>query len=303
MITSGTGGEIRCYDARTGERLWTYIAEDPYSEFTIGNHWWMQQKIVADGKLYLGQTEHSGDQPLPRGAPFICLDIETGEEVWKMDGGYRQSCWGGWPAIGDSILAFQDTYEQRIYAVGKGPSETTVNASPKVSTQCSSVLIEGSVMDISPGTNEYSITARFPKGVPAVSDANMSQWMKYVYMQFERPTDIEGVEVMLYTIDPNNNYVTIGNATSDSYGVFSFQWTPEVPGKYTVYATFTGSKSYYPSTAETAIVVDEAPEATPGPTETPPSIADQYFIPAVAGLLVAMIVGFAVIILMLRKKQ
>lgn len=303
MITSGTGGEIRCYNARTGERLWTYIAEDPYSEFTIGNHWWMQQKIIADGKLYLGQTEHSGDQPLPRNAPFICIDIETGKEVWKMDGGYRQSCWGGWPVMGDSILAFQDTYEQRIYAVGKGPSETDVTASPKVSVHGSSVLIEGTVMDISPGTDEYTISARFPKGVPAVSDDNMSDWMKYVYMQFERPMDIKGVDVMLYTIDPNNNYVIIGNTTSDINGEFSFQWTPEIPGKYTVYAQFTGSKSYWPSHDSTAIAVDSSTDTTPEPTMLPPSTVEQYFWVAVVAIIAVIVVCFIITILLLKKKQ
>ena len=143
----------------------------------------MQQVIVADGKLYLGQVEHSGNQPLPRGAPFVCIDIETGEVVWKMDGGYRQTCWGGKVVMADSILAFQDTYDQRIYAVGKGPSQTMITASPKVSIEGSSVLIEGSVVDIAPGTDDFAIAARFPEGVPAVSDQSMSEWMKYVYMQ------------------------------------------------------------------------------------------------------------------------
>ena len=78
LISSGAAGEIRCYNAKTGELLWNYTAEDPDTEFTIGNNWWMQQLFIADGKVYLGHVEHSPNQPLPRGAPFICIDIETG---------------------------------------------------------------------------------------------------------------------------------------------------------------------------------------------------------------------------------
>lgn len=301
LISSGAGGDIYCRNARTGQILWNYTAVDLDTEFTIGNDWWMQQLIVTDGKVYLGHVEHSPNQPLPRGAPFVCIDIETGNIVWIMQRGFRQTCWGGKAVIGDSILAFQDTYEGRIYAVGKGPSQTGVTASPKVSTNGDSVLIEGSVTDISPGTEDYSISARFPEGVPAISDEGQSAWMKYVYMQFSKPTNATGVTVSLDTIDPNGNYVHIGSAVSDATGKFSYQWTPEIPGKYTVYATFTGSNSYYGSLSETAIAVQVA-AATPTAAPTAaPSAADLYFIPAVAGLFIAVIVCIAMVALVLRK--
>jgi len=303
LISSGAGGEIRCYNAKTGEMLWKYIAEDPYTEFTIGNDWWMQQLFITDGKVYLGHVEHSPNQPLPRGAPFICIDIETGNVVWKMTGGFRQTCWGGKAMIADSTIVFMDTYDQRIYAVGKGPSRTDVTASPKVSVKGSSVLIEGTVTDISPGTKDYAITARFPKGVPVISDVNMSEWMKYVYMQFPRPSNVQGVEVSLYTIDPNNNYIVIGNATSDEYGAFSFQWTPEVPGKYTIYAKFLGSSSYYGSIAETSIAVDAITATPTESTENVISVADAYFLPAVAGLFIAIVILGLLMVILLRKRQ
>ncbi len=303
IVSTGCSGRTYGYNATTGERLWEYTAEDPYTEFTIGNDWWMQQHFVADGKVYIGQVEHSGNQPLPRGAPFLCLDVATGKVVWKMDGGFRSTCWGGKAIIGDSIVALMDTYDQRVYAIGKGPSATSVTASPKVSVHGTSVIIEGSVADISPGTEDYALTARFPNGVPAVSDESQSAWMKYVYMQFERPTNATGVNVSLDTIDPNGNYVHIANATSDATGMFSYQWTPEVPGKYTVIATFSGSKSFYGSSSQTVIGVDEA-AATPTPSpQALTSVADTYFVPAIAGLFVLIIVVAIVLaLLMLRKR-
>ena len=73
-----------------------------------------------------------------------------------------------------------------------------------------------------------------------------------------RPTNAGGVEVSLDTIDPNGNFMHIGNTTSDSSGAFSYQWVPEIPGKYTVIATFDRLKQLrYASNTQTAIAVDE----------------------------------------------
>ena len=93
----------------------------------------------------------------------------------------------------------------------------------------------------------------------------MSEWMEYVYLQSERPTDIIGVPVTLNVIDSNGNYRNIGTATSDADGFFSYAWQPDIEGKYTVIATFDGSKAFYGSHAEAAFVVEET--LTPKPTQ------------------------------------
>jgi hypothetical protein len=251
--------------------------------------------------IYIRHAEHSGyEQALPRGAPFICLNATTGEVIWRANGLFRGTHWGGYPLIGDSIIATMDTYDQRIYAIGKGPSATTVAAGPKVSVEGSSVLVEGMVTDISPGTEEYARTSRFPNGVPAVADENMSEWMLHVYKQFARPADAVGVEVVLSVLDPNNNCYEVGRATSDASGYFRCSFTPEVPGEYTIIATFAGSKAYYGSFAETGINVENAPTATPAPTPTPAPMTDTYVLSTGIAILIAVIVGFA--LLLLRKR-
>jgi hypothetical protein len=204
--------------------------------------------------------------------------------------------------MGDSIYATMDTYYQRIYAVGKGPSETTVVASPKVTGFGSSVQIEGMVTDVSPGTSSDSLALRFPNGVPAVSDASMSEWMLYVYKQFSRPSNATGVPVTLSVVDSNGNYREIGTATSSADGFFSFNWKPDISGQYQVYASFGGSAAYYPSHAVTSFAVDPA-HPTDAPAATPiQSPADIYFLPAIAGLFVLVIVVAIVLaLLMLRK--
>ena len=144
---------------------------------------------------------------------------------------------------------------------------------------------------------------RFPNGVPAVSDESQSQWMLYVYKQFERPSNATGVPIIVDVIDANGNYRNVGTTTSDANGVFSIDWKPDIPGKYTVYVTFAGSKAYWGSFAQSAFVVDEAPHATATPTVgTTQSAADLYFVPAVIGLFIAIVVVGLVTVLLLRKR-
>jgi outer membrane protein assembly factor BamB len=299
LFSVGVGGILYAYDDQTGDIVWTYELTDPYRESVAGNRWWGWIGLIADGKVYLGHLEHSAEQPIPRGAPFVCLNETTGDVIWRVNGMFRQTRWGGCAVIGDSIIATMDTYDQRIYAIGKGPSATSVAASPKVSVHGSSVLVEGMVTDISAGTKDDALTARFPNGVAAVSDDSMSDWMLYVYKQFQYPTNATGVEVTLDTVDPNGNWIHIGTVTSDSSGMFSCQWKPEVPGKYTVIATFAGSESYWASYAETAIGVDEAPPATPPPAYPQP-IDPTWTIVAIG---IAIIIAVAIVgVLMLRKR-
>jgi len=72
---------------------------------------------------------------------------------------------------------------------------------------------------------------------------------------------------------------------------------------YTVYASFAGSESYWPSHAITAFAVDPAaPTTTPAPTQAQ-SAADMYFIPATAALFILVaIIGIVIIILVLKKR-
>jgi hypothetical protein len=84
-------------------------------------------------------------------------------------------------------------------------------------------------------------------------------------------------------------------------GTFGYAWkTPDVPGKYTVIATFAGTNSYWPSYTETTMVISEAPPATPTPPAAQPlPPIETYFIVATVAIIIAIaIVG----ILILRKR-
>ena len=224
--------------------------------------------------------------------------------MWQLPGfGESTSFYSRLGAIADGYLTYFNAYDGQVYCIGKGPTSTSFSISNDVVPSSSSVIIKGNVIDVSAGTQQHEQKARFPNGVPAVSDESQSAWMQYVYMQKPRPTDATGVDVKLSVVDANGNYRDIGTATADADGFFSFNWMPDIEGKYTVYASFEGSESYWPSHAVTAFNVD-APNTTPTqPPAQEQSAADLYFIPAIAGLFVAIIVIGLLTIFMVNKRR
>ena len=293
------GGFVSALDLKTGNINWVFSRGSagyttPYGIWPI---WAFGSHSIADGILFLSES-HMYDPPMSPGMQRLAIDCTTGELVWSI----LSFCGRSPGAIADGMLAQWNSYDKQIYAFGQGQTSTTVSVSNKFSVHGQRVLVEGMVMDESPGTKNADRIARFPNGVPAVSDDSMSDWMLYVYKQFPVPTNAAGVEVIVEVLDPNNNYYEVGRTTSDATGFFKLAFTPEVPGEYTIVARFAGSKAYFGSYAETGINVDEAPDATPEPTQAPTSLADQYLLPGIGGIIAAIAVVGALILLMLRKK-
>jgi len=267
FYSASLSGIVYCYDIQTGDELWRYEATDPYSEYLFGNTWWLKPLFITDGKIYVAHLEHSPIDPRPRGGPFICLNATDGTEIFRINGAFRQTRWGGRGIIGDSIIATMDTYDQRVYAIGKGASVTTLTASPKVVAKGSSIVIEGTVMDVSPGTKDIDMQLRFPKGVPAISDEDMSEWMLYVYKQFEMPEDATGVTVVFNWVDSEGVWHDMDRTKTDTSGTFSYVWHPDTEGTCKIIATFEGSGGYYGSRAETTFVVGAPAEHVPTAAE------------------------------------
>ena len=298
LFTYGYGGILIAYNITTGDIVWTWSA--PFEG--LGESWYTYSPLslacIADGKIYMYTSEHSATQPLRRDANIWSIDTETGELIWKM------SCWAAAPKIADGRLVVLNLFDNAIYCFGKGPSATTVTASPKVSVHGSSVLIEGTVTDQTPsGRLNTNLGLDFTlKGTPAISDEDMEAWMEYLYQQRPIPANAKGVEVVLTVLDPNNNVYEVGRTTSDITGTFGYEFEPEVPGTYQIIATFAGSNAYGPSFGTTYLAVGNEAPTTPAPTQTPPSMADLYFVPATIGIIIAVIAIGLVIILMLRKR-
>jgi hypothetical protein len=292
------GGYVNAIDLETGDIVWTFSRgsagyDTPFEGYPIFGY---NVHSIADGKLFL--SEGIMYTPPLHPSKRLAINCTDGSLVWSISQ-YSSTCIG---AIGDGYLISWNSFDNQIYSFGKGPTATTVSASPKVSVHGSSVIVEGTVMDTSGGTTQDIITTRFPDGLPAVSDDSMEAWMEYAYQQQIKPTNAKGVEVTITVLDPNNNCYDVATTTSDDMGTFCCDFTPEVPGLYRVIATFGGSESYYGSSGETYLKVEEASAATPPPTEPPASVADTYLLPATAGIIVAIVAIGLVIILMLRKR-
>ncbi|MCL2359713.1 MAG: PQQ-like beta-propeller repeat protein [Candidatus Bathyarchaeota archaeon] len=307
LISAGYSGVLTAYNITTGKILWNYTAENSGLESFYGNIPTVISAIV-DGKIYVGSSEHSPQQPMWRNPDTLaCIDAETGEKLWGypifgVSGTSGTDAGGASYVIGDGYLIALNAYDGQLYAFGKGATQTTVSASPKTSLQGETILIEGSVTDISPGTTDYAIAARFPNGVPAASDETMNEWMMHVYSQQPAPTNAAGVSVKLYVTDANGNYRPIGQTTSDGTGLYSYQWEPDIAGKYTITAMFEGSNSYWKSSATSAFTVSD-PKTQENPPSQTQSIADLYFVPAIAGIILAIaIVGIGLALLLLKKR-
>jgi hypothetical protein len=299
-------GIMYCYDEMTGELLWTYgnggEGNSTYAGFEVGQgNYPMTIQAIANGVIYTVSTEHTIQTPIYKGAVARAINATDGTEIWTLSD-YTGEFFSMSFALADGYATWFNGYDDRIYSVGRGPSATTVSAPNVAAAFGTPVVISGTVTDISAGTTQDEQAARFPNGVPAVSDESMKDWMEYVYQQKPKPANVTGVEVVLSVVDANNNCREIGTTTSDANGFFRYTWTPNIPGDYAVYASFEGSNGYWPSQAESAFTVMQEPEATPGATPMPQSAADLYFVPAVIGIIVAIAVVGALILLMLRKR-
>jgi hypothetical protein len=304
LYIMGFGGDVWAVDVLTGHQLWYTStnkligdagSDTPYGVWPL---WVFSGGSVSGNGVYFLNVGHEYSPPLFRGAQQLALNTTTGELIWKILGFDVTNS----ATIVDGVVTVLNAYDNQLYSYAKGPSAMTVTAPSVGVTTATPITIRGTIVDISAGSKQEAVAANFPSGLPCVSDASMTAWMEYVYMQQPCPTSTIGVPVSISVLDSNMNYREIGTTTSDGSGMFSLTWKPDISGDYTVVASFAGSESYYPSSAETSFTAsDPAPTATPAPTPAP-SMADQYFAPAIAGLFVAIIVVGLLIILVLRKR-
>jgi hypothetical protein len=295
FYAAGWDGEIHAYDVNNGNEVFDFKsaaagANTPYGVYPF----YGGITVTADGKIIAQTAEHgNGVLSMYPGESMYVIDAKTGASLWNMTG------WWNYGALADGTWVVQNNYDNRIYAFGKGPTATTVEAPLTQIAKGTSFIIQGAVTDQSPGA----------KDTAAISDQYMSVWMAYHYEQQPLPStfpcDCAGVPVTLTATDLNRNTVTIGTAVADSDGNFAYTWTPTTTGSYIITATFSGSNSYYPSHAETCVVVGTVSgSVVPTPPATAPapggvSASTWYII--VAAIVAIIIVVVAAIALRRRK--
>jgi len=216
-----------------------------------------------------------------------CVNLNDGKLLWKIQ------CWGNNPAIADGYLVALDSFDNQIYCYGKGPSETTVTASPATVGKGNAVLIQGTVTDQSSGA----------KGSPAISDADQEAWMEYLYQQRPKPENAMGVNVKLTAVDKNGIQQNIGTVTSDANGNYGFTWAPQLEGTYKIVATFEGSGAYAASDATTYLGVGSASATSPSPSVAPPPSGATPTATYLAVVAAVIVIVVAAVALLLRKRK
>jgi len=309
LYISGYGGWLYCINSATGIVQWTYGNGGAGNSTNQGLETpWGYRPVfiaaIADGKVYLFSGEHSPNMPLYLNTKIRCINATDGSEIWTLtgwgsSGSFENQC----GAIADGYWAYFNNYDGQIYCIGKGPSALTVTAPDAGLSFGQSVVVKGTVVDVSAGTKQNQQAADFPNGVPVASDDSMSAWMSYVYMQKPIPSNFAGVPVSIDVLDSNGNYRNIGTATTTASGTYSLSWTPDIPGNYQVVATFHGNNGYWGSYSQTAFNVMKAPAATTAPTPTPVSMAEQYFLPlSLISIIAIIVIGVLLAALILRKR-
>jgi hypothetical protein len=294
------GGYANAVDLKTGHLDWTYTRgsagyNTPYGIYPL---WVYGSQTIADGMLFLSEGRLY-NPPLFPGGEKLALNCTDGSLVWEISGAFQRS---PSPVADGEMLGFNG-YDGQIYAFGTGASKTTVTAPDVGVTTATPVTIMGAVTDISAGASQEVVAANYPNGLPCVSDASMTPFMEAVYEQQPMPTNVTGVPVTIAVTDSNGNHYDIGTTTTTPSGFYSLTWTPTIPGNFAVTATFAGTQSYYGSSAQTAFYAS-SPAATPAPTATPAaSVADTYFVPAIAGLFVLIIIVLALVVLSMFRKR
>jgi len=310
LYCSSFSGVLYCYNAQTGAIEWTFgngpIGSNNSTKTSstfYGDYPTMIQAISND-VVYEVAAEHTVTDPIYKGAMARAINATDGVQIWSLLT-YDDEFGSMGYALADGYNVWDNSYDEQIYCVGRGPTQLTVEAPQTAITAGVPVVIQGRVSDISPGTKQTQEALDFPNGVPVAADSIMQQWMAYVYQQQPMPTNFVGVPVTITAIDPNHNFVTLGTVNTTSTGLFTLTWTPPtVPGEYLLTATFGGTLSYWGSNAQTGMVVQNAP-ATAAPYPTPvtglASFASLEY-GVVAVIIVVIIIGAILALIMLRKR-
>jgi len=225
-LTGLEENKMYCLNETTGELLWTFEADGMLDYYN---------PIIADGAVYFDGTaltlEH--DVYLPSGTfegYVYCVNATTGDLIWK----YKTPSAGTMIAIADGILYVATQYDC-IYAFGKGPTTTNIEVTPSSLTLGQNVLISGSVIDMSPFSQQHpELQSPMVAGVPVV--------LSYV---------------------KDGTWTDFATVYTDSAGTFMYNWSPPDEGAYKIVARFEGNDAYYWSSAQAVVQVGpaRAPEA------------------------------------------
>ncbi len=247
---------------------------------------------IADGKLFVANSEHTTTWPITRGWGFHAINMTNGELVWKLNNPLTYG------AVADGYLVAANSWDGYMYVIGKGKSATTVTAPDVAVPLGTGVLIKGTVLDLSPAQT----------GTPCVSKDSMTLQMEYLHLKMPQgglfnDETIAGVPVVLTAIGSDGTVIDLGSVTTNGYsGAFNFAWTPTKEGTYEIIASFAGDDSYGSSLSTTAVSVGAAPTQIEFPLAPTPADYTMTIISAAVAIIIAVVIAVAIAVLILRKR-
>jgi hypothetical protein len=285
VYITGFDGKVYAHDPTDGSVDWVYSSGNAGADTPYGTWPYYSGIVAADGKIWASTGEHSPQTPLWRGEKLHVINAENGQPVWNISGWFLSH--GN--LVADGYFVGLNAYDNQLYCFGKGKSQTTISAPKTAIAVGQKVLIEGTVLDMTPAQ----------EGTPCVAPESMTAWMEYLHMQQECPAAVNGVPVDLMAMKQDGTVVNLGTKWTDGfYGIFDFEWTPDEEGQYTLIATFMGDGSYGSSSAATGIIVGPAPaEAEPEPEPAAYTTIELAILAAVIILIIIALIG----IIVLRK--
>jgi hypothetical protein len=293
LLSASYGGYLYAYDLQSGNLKWTYFSgTGPDNELPYG-HYPLSIAAVADGKVFVYNSEHSPTKPYWRGSSLRAVGINDGTELWKIDDWAGVAGFAGGAAIADGYLITGNSYDNQIYCYGKGQTATEVTASPSVVNSGGSVLIQGKITDLSPAAKNNRAV---------VPDQYMEVWMEYLVEQQALPSlpgGNVGVPMTLTAVKPDGSTIQIGTINADCEGNFKTVWAPPENSAYSIAAHFDGTKSYFSSYATTNVAA-----VAGGSTPTSTTSTDNTLLYAIiVAVIIAIIIGLVNIIAINRHQH
>ena len=290
---------VYAFNWTDGKLVWKYKAptyapfETPYTdENGTEVYSFNGDGAIADGKLFVANTEHTPTYPLTRGWGLHCINMTDGSLVWKID---NPMSYGG---VEDGYLVAPNSWDGYLYVIGKGQSQTTVLAPDVAVPLGTGVMIKGTVLDLSPAQ----------KGTPCVAKESMSMQMEHLHLGQPQGgiwnnVTVIGVPVSLTAIGSDGTVIDLGIATTNGYsGEFDKAWTPPKEDTYQIIASFAGDDSYASSMSTTAVSIGPAPTQIQIPEQPVPPDYTMTILGVGIAVIIAVVIAVAAAVLILRKR-
>ena len=152
-IQSVKAATIYAYEITTGNMLWQTT---PISMGNTGYWDYVPMSIgtFAAGNIYWYGSEHSPGPNLESGFKIGAINASTGEQIWNITFWYSGGGIGRGIPIASQYMTLLNAYDNQIYCFGRGPTATKLQTPITEVASGQGLVIQGAVMDTSPGTKQ-----------------------------------------------------------------------------------------------------------------------------------------------------